>query len=194
MRGDGLLVGLAGVLPPLAGHGHHADEHLGVHGSVFGAEAATVEFVGQDVFHSGGDVGEQGGECAFGLGRGSISHQDPETLGVVLDVGEQGQGGAFHEDTRLGFLGQCGRDRIQQDPELEVHHLRVHALFGTEVLVDHGLGDACAGRDFLDGGAVEAARGEQATADVDQLAAPLHACHPSPGWIVAHISIMPQRP
>lgn len=191
MGGYGLLVGLAAVLPPLAGHGHHAYEHLGVHGSVFGAEAAAVEFVGQDVFDAGRDVGKQGGEGPFGLGRGSIPHEDSEAFGVVFDVGEQGQCGAFDEDSGLGFLGQGCGNCVQEDPELEVHHLGVEAFLGAEVLVDHRFGNACTGGDFFDGGAVESSCGEQATADVDQLAAPLHASHPCAGWVVTHISIMP---
>ena len=191
MRGDGLLVGLAAVLPPLAGHGHHAYEHLGVHGSVFGAEAAPVEFVGQDVFNAGRDVGKQGGEGAFGLGRRRVPHQDPEAFGVVFNVGKQGQGGAFDEDSGLRFLGQGCGNGVQQDPELEVNHLGVEALLGAEVFVDHRFGNAGAGRDFFDGGAVQSSCGEEATADVQQLAAPLYASHPCPGWVVGHISIMP---
>ena len=117
MGGYCAFVGLAAVLPPLAGHGHHAHEHLGVHGAVGCAESAPGEFVGQDVFHAGRHVGEQGGEGAFGLGRRSIAHEDPEAVGPFLDVGQQGEGRPFHEDAGFGFLGQGVVDGVEQDPE-----------------------------------------------------------------------------
>ena len=200
------------VLPPLARHGHHADQHLRVHGAVGRGEAAAGELVGQDVLHPGRDVREQGGERAFGLCRRGVAHEDAEPFGALLDVAQQGQGGPLDEDARFGFLGQCLGDGAQQDPELVLDNLGVQAFLGAEVLVDHRFGDPGGRGDFLDGGSVQSAEGEEPAADADELAAALGPGHPDPRHVVggpcgpaaaalrpsgypcavAHRSIMPQ--
>jgi hypothetical protein len=161
--------------------------------AVLAAEAAAGEFVGEDVFHPRSDVGEQGGEGALGLGRGSVPHEDPEALGAFLDVGQQGQGGAFDHDAGLGFLREGHIDCVQENVELRVHHLGVQPFLGAKVFVDDGLGHSSAGGDFLNGGPVQPANGEKAAPDVDQLASALQAGHPHPRKVVAHLPIMPHR-
>ena len=61
--------------------------------------------------------------------------------------------------------------------DLAVDDDRVQAFLAAEVLVDDGLGDAGLGGDLLDGGAVQAALGEQAPTDVEQLRPALLAGH-----------------
>jgi hypothetical protein len=138
-------------------------------------------------------VGQQCGEGALRLRRRRVPHQDPEPFGAVLDVGQQGQGGALHQDARLCFLGQGVVDGVEEEPELVVHHLGVQPFLRTEVLVDDRLGHPCARRDFFNGGPVKAPDGEKAASDVDQLAPPLQAGHACPRRVVAHISIMHHR-
>ena len=111
-------------------------------------------------------------------------------VGALLDVAQQGQRGPLDQDARLRLLGQRVADGAQQDPELAVDDLRVQALLGAEMLVDHRFGHACGGGDLLDRGPVQPAEGEEPAADADELAAALGPRHPDP----RHVAGGPYRP
>src|SRR5689334_9295798 len=144
-----LYLRLAGVQPPLPGHGDHAHQHLRVHRRELLVVATVAEEVAEYVLDLAGDIADQAAERAGPGGRG-VADQDPEAVGVVLDVAEQRDRG------RLEFLpgvgaAENGRRRGEQAFHLTVHHDRVQALLTAEVLVDDGLGNSCLGCDLFDG-------------------------------------------
>src|SRR5215472_6543107 len=166
---------LAGVQPPLPGHGDHAHQHLGVHRGELLVVTAAAEEVAEYVLDLAGDIADQAAERA-GPGGGGVADQDPEAVGVFLDVTEQRDRGRFKLLPGVG-AAENGRRRGEQAFYLTIHHDRVQALLAAEVLVDDGLGHSCLRRDLLDGGAFEAPLGEQPAADVEQLLPALPAGH-----------------
>src|SRR5262249_46544683 len=166
---------LAGVQPPLPGHGDHAHQHLGVHRGELLVVAAAAEEVAEYVLDLAGDIADQAAERA-GPGGGGGADQEPEGVGGFLDVTEQRDRGRFKLLPGVG-AAENGRRRGEQAFYLTIHHDRVQALLAAEVLVDDGLGHSCLRRDLLDGGAFEAPLGEQPAADVEQLLPALPAGH-----------------
>src|SRR6516225_4744859 len=177
---------LAGVQPPLSGHGDHAHQHLRVHRGELLVVATVAEEVAEYVLDLAGDIADQAAERAGPRG-GGVADQDPEAVGVVLDVTEQRDRGRFELLPGVG-AAENGRRRGEQAFHLTVHHNRVQALLAAEVLVHDGLGDSCLRRDLLDGRAFEAPLGEEPAADVEQLLPAFLAGHAlavviASGWI-----------
>jgi hypothetical protein len=177
VRGHLLQLRLAGVQPPLAGERDHPDQHLGVHRGQLRVVPSLGEHVPEEVLHLARDVADQAG-VGPGPGRGvRVPHQDPEPVGVVLDVPEQPDGGDLELLHGVRAAEQPG-GHGQEPLHLAVHHDRVQPLLAAEVLVDHGLGHVGPGGDLLDRRAFQAALGEQAAAHVEQLLPAFLAGHP----------------
>ena len=108
-----------------------------------------------------------------------VAGQDPEAVGVGLDVVQQGQGGLLDQLPRPA-RGQRAPDPVQQGADLAVDDHGVEALLAAEVLVHDRLADLGLGRDLLHRGALETAVCEQGAGHADELFAPLGAGHPDP--------------
>ena len=196
MGGHLLLAHRAVLQPPLSRHGHDTHQHLGVQRGRARVEVVGGELRGEDPGDLDGDVGQQ---RRVGAGRAvRARREDAETVGGVLDVGQQGQGGPLGDPRgRAGGIrpfrcvtlglrrrrgvrsrvrdrrGDRGRDR----GDLPVDDDGVQALLAAEVLVDHRFGHLGAGRHLLHTRGVEAALGEQSAGHGDELLAPLAGAH-----------------
>ena len=99
-----------------------------------------------------------------------------------------------HLELGHGVLALEQRGRHRQEPlDLAVHDDGVQAFLAAEVLVHDRLGHAGLGGDLLDGGAVQAALGEQSPTDVQELLSALfagHALTAVAGGRIRHRSIM----
>src|SRR5690606_1782847 len=131
---------------------------------------------------------------AGGLGDGGVADQDPEAVGVRLDVLEQRERGALDDPLGVPAGPQCPAQRLEEVLQLAVDDDCVHALLAAEVLVDDRLGDLRPRRHLLDARPLEPLLGEQGTADVEQLLTPLPGGHPGPRGAISvtrHPPIMP---
>ncbi len=177
MRGDHLFGRLPLVEPPGGRGGDHADQGLRVESRETGVEAAAFEIAGEDMRDLVDRLVQQAGIGAGGGRGGLIAHQDPETVGALLDIGQQRQGDLFQPDAGA-VPGQRRGDHVQQRRHLAVDDDRVEPFLTAEVFVHNGFGDLSALGDLLDGSGVVSALGEQRPSDLDQLLAPLRSGHP----------------
>src|SRR5215469_16842917 len=95
----------------------------------------------------------------------------------IRNASEEVDGGDLELRHCVLALKQPGGHR-EEPLDLAVNHDRVEAFLASEVLVHNRLGNAGPGGDLLDRGAVQAALGEQAPTDIEELLAPLLAGHP----------------
>ncbi len=150
-------------------------------GAVRVSRPRGLELRGEQVLDLGGDLAEHAREGARRLPRRGVPHEDPEAVGVGLDVAEQRERRLLEQDPGALALAERERDAAQQRLDLAVDDDGVEALLAAEVLVDDGLGDLGPGCDLLDARRLEALVGEQLPADRDELLAALGAGHPRPG-------------
>src|SRR4051812_13437562 len=182
--GDLVALGLAGVEPPLPGQRHHADECLRVEAGQLRVVVAGLELGGEHVLDLGGAVADQRGECAAGRRDRRVADGDAKTVGLLLDVVEQGARRLLEQLARMATDERVG-DVVEQPTDLAVDDDGVQTFLAAEVLVDDRFGDAGTLGDLLDAGAVEALAGEQRPADVEQLLATLLARHTDAGRAAA---------
>ena len=196
MGGHLLLAHRAVLQPPLSRHRHDTHQHLGVQRGRARVEVVGRELRGEDPGDLDGDVGQQRRVCTGRAVR--AGREDAETVGGVLDIGQQGQGGPLGDPRgRAGGVGSSlcvpvglrrrrgvrGRvrdrrgDRGRDRGDLPVDDDGVQALLAAEVLVDHRFGHLGAGRHLLHARGVEAALGEQSAGHGDELFAPLAGAH-----------------
>ncbi len=109
---------LAVVEAPLADQRDLPHQGLGVQRGQRRLEAAGGELCGEDVLHLAGDVADDGGEpAAVGERDRRLAHEDPEPVGLVLDVGQQGQSRLLQQ-LRDWFRVQNGRSPTAWQIEL----------------------------------------------------------------------------
>ncbi len=90
---------LARVEPPLAGRADHADQHLGVHRRGLRVEPAALERVHEDPLDPRRHVADDRLERRRGADR-AVPDQDPEAVGVLLDVVQQRDRGLLEQLAR----------------------------------------------------------------------------------------------
>ena len=78
-------------------------------GANFGVEPASFELAGKQVLDLPGDVNDQAGERSGRRGDGGVAHQDAKPVGVLLDVGQQREGGLLEKPPRM-VAGECPFD------------------------------------------------------------------------------------
>lgn len=177
MRGDILLARHPFVQPPLRGQRDHAHQGLRVHPRHRPRVTPLVELPHQDVLDLAGNVVEQPGEGARRGGHGRIAHQDAETVGAFLHVGQQREGGLLEPQPGMP-VGERRADPAEQLMGLLVDDHGVEALFTPEVLVDDRLAHLGSQRNLLDGGGSESPLGKELAANGNQLLPALGSAHP----------------
>ena len=142
------LAGLAGVQPPLAGQRDHADQRLACTARpASGRSRGASNSPAQDVLDLAGDVVDQRGErAAAPLATGRVAGQDPEAVGVLLDVGRAAPGRPARAAPAGGRAVSAEVNRSSRQLHLPVDDDRVQAFLAAEVLVDDRLADARPGR------------------------------------------------
>src|SRR5699024_3963077 len=134
------------------------------------------ELVRQDVFDLTGDVVDETGKTSGSGGDVRVTGEHSKPGRVLLHVAQQGQCCLLDPATRV-LGGEGLAHHVQEGAHLPVDNDRVDALLATEVLIDHGFGDACPCGDFLHGRCVEPAFGEQLPTDLHKLLPTLFARH-----------------
>ncbi|CAB4929801.1 unannotated protein [freshwater metagenome] len=137
------------------------------------------ELVGEQVLDLRSNVDDEARERTGGLRDGGVADEDPEAVGVAVDVVEQGQTRLF-EECPGAAAGEGIADGPEQVVHLPVDDNGVQTLLAAEVLVDHRLGDAGFRGDLLDRDDLKALVGKEFSSDVKELLPTLLAAHPDP--------------
>src|SRR3954449_9448566 len=117
--GDLVLLRLPRVEPPLTGESDHPDERLGVEPGQLRLVVAALELAGEHVLDLGRDVADHAREGARRGGDRRVTDEDPEAVGVALDVVEQGRGRLLEQLARM-VAHKRGRDVVEQAVDLAV--------------------------------------------------------------------------
>jgi hypothetical protein len=127
-----------------------------------------------------GHLTDQGRVGADAAGDRRVAGEQPEPVGVLLDVSEEGERGPLEQLARAAGIGEGGGEAVEQLLHLPGDDVGVEAVLAAEVLVHDRLAHLGVGGDLLDGGRLVALLAEQLAADVEQLPAPLRPGHPDP--------------